>query len=125
MYVRWKKRPMTRTGRYRGRYHMGAHALTVVLVESRRVNGSPQQRFVVHLGTIQVWENGRGQVAVGTGGQAYQGDISDFWARVSQKLDAIDEEFDRDAVEAMISANVPRPRAAAPLSRPAWPGGGA
>ena len=109
MYVRWKKRAMTRTGRFRGRYQIGAHALIAVLVESRRVNGSPRQRFVAHLGSIQVWENGRGDVAIGTGGRAYRAAILGFWARVSRELDAIEEPYDRDAVEAKISASVPRP----------------
>jgi hypothetical protein len=109
MYVRWKKRQMTRTGRCRGWNQIGAHALTAVLVESRRVNGSPRQRFIAHLGTIRVWEQGRGEVAIGTGGQAWWAEIIAFWDRLSRKLDALEEPPDRDAVEAMVSANVPRP----------------
>ncbi len=100
---------MTRTGRYRGRHQTGARALTGVLVESRRVNGSPRQRFVAPLGTVRVWEQGRGEAAIGTGGQACQAEIIAFWDRLSRKLDAIEEPYDRDAAEAMASANVPRP----------------
>jgi hypothetical protein len=109
MYVRWKKRDMTRTGRFSGRYHIGAHALTAVLVESRRVNGSPRQRFVAHLGTIEVWETERGDVAIGTGGRAHQGAVLNFWACVCRRLGAVEEPYDRDVVEASIAANVPRP----------------
>lgn len=109
MYVRWKKRQMTRTKRLTGRHEIGAHALTGVLVDSRRVNGSPRQRFVAHLGTIRVWENGKGEVTIGSGGQARQAEITAFWHRVSRKLDTIAEPHDRDAVEAMVAARVPRP----------------
>ena len=54
MYVRWKKRAMTRTNRYRGRFSIGAHALSAVLVECRRFEGKPRQRFLAQLGTIEV-----------------------------------------------------------------------
>ena len=108
MFVRWKKRQMTRTGSLTGRYPIGAHALTAVLVESRRVNGSPRQRIIASLGTIHVWEDGRGEVAVGTGGRARMGDVIGFWDRVSQLLDTV-EQPDRDAVEKMIATRVPRP----------------
>jgi hypothetical protein len=109
MYVRWKKRQMTRTRRSTGRFRLGAHALTGVLVESRRVNGSPRQRFVAYLGTIRVSENGKGEVTIGPGGRARQAEIIAFWDRVSRKLDTIAEPYDRDAVEAMVAARVPRP----------------
>ncbi len=109
MYVRWKKRQMMGTGWDRGRHPMGAHALDCVPVECRRVNGRPRQKFVAHLGTLQVWENGRGDVAIGTGGRACPAPIIAFWDRLSRKLDALKVPHDRDAVEAMISANVPRP----------------
>jgi hypothetical protein len=80
-----------------------------VVVESRRVNGRPRQRFVAHLGTITVWDNGQGDVAIRSGGQAIQKEIIAFWDRLSRKLEAIEAPFDRDAVEAMVAANVPRP----------------
>jgi hypothetical protein len=79
------------------------------LVESRRVNGSPRQRFVAHLGTIRVWENGEGEVTIGNGGQARQSGIIAFWDRLSRKLDTIAEPYDRAAVEAMVASRVPRP----------------
>ena len=111
MYVRWKKRQMTRTDRHRGRYHLDTHALTAVLVESRRDAGRPRQRFVAHLATMWVWNNASEGMEIGTGGRASEAEITAFWVRVAQKLDAIEEPFDRDAVETRISANVPRPRA--------------
>jgi hypothetical protein len=113
MYVRWKERQMTRTNRYLGRHRIGARALTGVLVECRRINGSPRQRFVAHLGTIRVSENGMGEVAIGTGGKARRADIVAFWDQVSRKLDAVEVPYDRDEVEAMVSAKVPRPDAPA------------
>ncbi len=115
---------MTRTGRYRGRCEIGAQALTAVLVESVRVNGSPRQRFVAHLGTVRVWENGRGQVAIGTG-RASPSDVRGFWGRVSVRLDAVQSPLDRDAVERMVAMTVPRPaefeRVTPPRARRAGP----
>ena len=100
---------MTRTNRYRGRLAIGAHALSAVLVECRRVNGTPRQRFLAHLGTIEVWENGRGDIAIGTGGRVYGPAVMAFWRRVSRKLDTLRVRCDRQAVERMIAAKVPRP----------------
>ena len=82
------------------------------MVECHRVNGRPRQRFVAHLGTIQVWENGMGEVPIGTGGRAYPAVIIGFWHRLSRKLDALQVLHDRGAVEAKVSAVVPRPDAA-------------
>ena len=48
MYVRWKKRVMTRR-----HCPTGKTALTAVLVENRRVDGKPRQRLVSYLGTIR------------------------------------------------------------------------
>jgi hypothetical protein len=109
MYVRWKKRQMTRAAWGRGPCPIGAHALACVLVECRRVNGRPRQKFVARLGTLQIWENGRGEVAIGTGGHAHAAAIIAFWDRLSRKLDALKVPHDRDAVETMVSAKVPRP----------------
>ncbi|MHC4108375.1 MAG: hypothetical protein ACYSTY_09860 [Planctomycetota bacterium] len=109
---------MTRTGRHFGRESIGAHALTAVLAESRRVGGLPRQRFVAYLGTIQVWENGWGQTAVGggrgPGGKAFQVAIARFWADVFRRLDSVEEPHDREAIEAAIAAKVPRPVQSAP-----------
>ncbi len=100
---------MTQTQRHCGRQHIGAHALTAVGAESRRVGDRPRQRFVAQLGTIQVWENGRGDTAVATGGKAYQAAVSRFWTDVCRGLDSVEKPHDRGAIEAMISAKVPRP----------------
>ncbi len=102
---------MTRTDRYRGRFSIGAHALCAVLVECRRVNGKPQQRFLAHLGTIEVWDDaGTGDIAIGTGGRAKGPAVVMFWRRVSRKLDTLGLPSDRLAVEDMIAAKVPRLR---------------
>jgi hypothetical protein len=104
MYVRWRMRRLIRSS-------PGVQALRGLLVETRRLRGRPRQRTVAYLGTVQVWENGFGQVAIGGGGRAYEWQVPGFWDRVSRKLDDLEEPFDRDAVEAMIAARVPRPGA--------------
>lgn len=109
MYVKWKKRAMTRTDRHRGRYCIGAHALTAVLVESRRVDGKSRQRFLAYLGTIEVWDDSRrGDIAIGTGGRAKWPAVVMFWQRVSRQLDALPVWCNRQSVEEMLAAKVPR-----------------
>lgn len=109
MYVKWKKRAMTRTDRDRRRYCIGAHALTAVLVESRRVSGKPRQRYVAYLGTLEVWDDSRsGNIVIGTGGRAKWPAVVMFWQRVSRQLDALPVWCNRPAVEGMIAAKVPR-----------------
>ncbi len=100
---------MTRTTRWLRRRAVGAHALSAVLVESRRVGGQPLQRFVIHLGTIQVSERGMSDVRIASGGRAPRWAVAAFWDCVARKLDAVEEPFDREAVEDMIAARVPRP----------------
>lgn len=111
IYVRWRKRELTRTTVFHGRFGLGGHALSAVLVENARVAGRPRQRFVAHLATVRVWDGatGRGDVPVAGGGSAHRGDARDFWESVSRKLDSITAAFDRDAVEVRIAARVPRP----------------
>ena len=109
MYVRWRKRTMTRTNRYRGRFSIGTHALSAVLVECRRVEGKPHRRYIAQLGTIEVWDDiERGDIAIGTGGRASWPSVVAFWRRVSRKLDTLRVHCDRLAVEEMIAAKVPR-----------------
>ena len=48
MFVRWKRRPMSR-----GKRLTGEKALSAVLVVSARVDGRPRQRVIGHLATIQ------------------------------------------------------------------------
>ncbi len=111
MYVRWRKRELTRTTRFLGRFGIGGHALSAVLVESSRVAGRSRQRFVAHLATVRVWDavTGSGDVPIAGGGSAYRVDARNFWESVSRKLDAIEVTFDRDVVAARIAARVPRP----------------
>ena len=111
MYVRWLKRELTRTTRIHGRFGIGGHALSAVLVENRRVAGRPRQRFVAHLATIRVWDTatGKGDLPMAGGGHAYRSDARGFWECVSRKLDVIERAFDRDIVEARIAGRVPRP----------------
>ncbi len=100
---------MTRTNRCRGRFSIGTHALSAVLVECRRVEGKPRQRFIAQLGTIEVWDDdGRGDIAIGTGGRASWPCVVAFWQRVSRKLNTLRVPCDRRVVEGMIAARVPR-----------------
>ncbi len=122
MYVRWLKRELTRTTRIHGRFGIGGHALSAVLVENRRVAGGPRQRFVAHLATIRVWDTatGKGDLPMAGGGHAYRSDAWGFWECVSRKLDVIERAFDRDIVEAKIAGRVPRLLRAQP--NPGTPG---
>ena len=105
---------MTRTNRSRGRFSIGRHALSAVLVECRRVGGKPRQRFIAQLGTIEVWDDvERGDIAIGTGGRASWPCVVAFWRRVSRRLDTLRVlrvlrvPCDQLAVEGMIAARVP------------------
>jgi hypothetical protein len=53
-----------------------------------------------------------GEVPIGSRGRAYPAVIIAFWDRLSWKLDALQVPHDRGAVEAKVSAVVPRPDAA-------------
>ncbi len=109
MYVKWKKRTMTRTNRYRGRFSIGAHALSASLVECRRVDGKPRQRFLAYLGTIEVWDDvGAGDIAIGTGGCAKWPAVVMFWQGVCRQLDTLRVRCDSHSVYGMICAKVPR-----------------
>ncbi len=99
----------TRTNRYRGRFSIRAHAPSAELVECRRVNGKPRQRFLAHPGTLEVWDDaGTGDIAIGTGGNASRPCVVAIWRRVSLRLDMLCERFDWSAVEGMIAAKMPR-----------------
>ena len=61
IYVRWKKRRQTRLGWVENAKGLlckkpglpkDSYALTATIVESKRINGVPRQRFVAYLGTI-------------------------------------------------------------------------
>lgn len=120
MYVRWKKRRHTQPGVVKdanGKRHWetglpkSTYALTAALVESKRVNGSPRQRFVAHLGTLQVYDSvERPTVVIGTGGKAYQARVVAFWRKVEKRLDALGDVVpDREQIELKITKTVPRP----------------
>ncbi len=103
---------MTRTNRCRGRFSIGTHALSAVLVECRRVDGKPRQRFIAQLGTIEVWDyDGRGDIAIGTGGRASWPCVVAFWRRVSQKLDTLRVPCDRLVPAVDTLSTVPMPQA--------------
>jgi hypothetical protein len=107
MYVRWKKRPMTLAGSRGVREPQAGYTLSAVIAECRRIDGRPRQRFIAHLATLEVWENGWGDVPIGSGGCACRAVVSRFWRDVARKLDASDLACDRDAVKAMIARKVP------------------
>ena len=87
-----------------------SYALTAALVESKRVNGTPRQRFVAHLGTLKVWDNGVGDVVMGSGGKSYQAVVVSFWRDVEKRLDALGDVIpDREQIMLKIAEVVPRP----------------
>ena len=135
MYVRWKKRRMTRSewvhvaddwprdpddmgyhAKQPGR-PQGCYALTATLVESKRVNGKPRQRHVAYLGTITVWDDlpwyGESwrTLPIGTGGVACESHTVSFWDDVRKRLDALNGRVGRKRIMASIAATVPRPNA--------------
>ena len=119
MYIRWNKRRQTRLGLVKGtngkyRNERGvpkdSYALTAALVESKRVNGSPRQRFVAYLGTIQVWDDREQDAVIGTGGTSYEDDIVKFWRDVGKRLDGLGDAVPgRKQIESKIAKVVRRP----------------
>ena len=95
MYVRWKRRKLTR--RLRDDSEPG-HSLYAVLVKSERINGQPRQRVIKHLGSFR-------------GKNIPEVIIRDyFWRRVQAKLSKLDLNPETQAkVEAQLSRRVPRP----------------
>ena len=95
MYVRWKRRKLTR--RLRDGSKPG-YSLYAVLVKSERINGRPRQRVVKHLGSFR--EKEILSVIV----RDY------FWRRIEAKLSKLDLDPDtRSRVEARLSQTIPRP----------------
>jgi hypothetical protein len=93
MFVRWKRRPMSRRGT-----PTGEKALSAVLVESVRVDGRPRQRIISHLGTIQEH------------GLPHFWHQVDFWKAATLKLDGAGLTPDeRSAIEAALAKVVPVP----------------
>ncbi len=91
MYVRWQSR-----GRVRRR--KSSPLLTAVLVESRRVNGSPRQRVVAYLGGIR-------EAYVDERERAHRA----FWRGVDDRLDELELDPEtRARVEASVESRVRR-----------------
>ena len=93
MYVRWKRKRLTRCWRKT----MG-DSLSAVLVRSERVDGRPRQRYVRHLGAIP-------EQQIGTYGWAL-----DFWHSVDASLTALELLPDeRERLAGQVATRVPRP----------------
>ena len=93
MYARWKRRALKRVGD-----GPPAYRLDLVLVESRRVDGRPRQRFVAHLSTIR--EDRAGDVRQRTW----------FWQALDAKLDGLGITGDaRARIEGIAASRVAPP----------------
>src|SRR5687767_6355412 len=79
MFIRWKRRQKahTRPGQQPRKRSQRGDSLYCVLVESQRVNGSPQQKVICYLGSVDEADRGRLCVRV------------DFWDHVLAKLDGL------------------------------------
>ncbi len=94
MYVRWKKK----------KRQYGGYMLTASLVESKRVNGNPRQRVILHLGSISPDRQHWARITKSGELQA------SFWIRVIDKMHfaGIDDET-QAMVCAALEQKVPRP----------------
>ena len=108
MFVRFKTRRRT-VGRERG-----SVTLTAVLLESRRIDGRPRQRYVAGLGTLSV------QVELHQihdpeeylrvdGGFVHSGAVIGFWRHLADRLDGLDlAPQQRQSIESKIASRIPR-----------------
>ncbi len=102
MFVRWKRRETSAKAGFSAisRYRAATRGATLyaVLVESMRVNGKPQQRFVCHLTSIK--ENKL----------AHTDTPFYFWDDVSKKLSALNlDATERQKIETVLAAKIRRP----------------
>ncbi len=97
MFVRWKRKHLMRRIRWG---EDPGDSLSAVLVESRRVDGRPKQRYVKHLGVIPERHLESHGWRVG------------FWKTADAALASLGLPMaEREAVEAQLAARVPRPNA--------------
>lgn len=99
MFIRWKRRKKAepKPGRRPRRRREGGDTLSCVVVESRRVNGSPRQRVVCYLGGFNEIHREKLWLRV------------DFWDVVRRKLDQLPlGRRERAKIEQSIDRVVPR-----------------
>jgi hypothetical protein len=76
----------------------------VMLLECRRVDGKPRQRFVCHLGTLRSFDKDHRK------GPYHVNRREEFWTRVDRKLDEVGlDAVPRSAIEAKLQEVVKRP----------------
>lgn len=99
MFIRWKRRKKKKFGRYgapRARGEKG-DSLYCVLVESKRLNGSPRQKTICYLGSVDEGDRERLCVRV------------NFWDRLLRCLDQLQiDPAERTKIEASIERVVSR-----------------
>jgi len=94
MFVRWKKRKLTRAWHK----HRGDIVLCAQLVECRRVDGKPRQKVIKYLGSIHDY------------GRDTSGHQLGFWDTADRALGELTlDAAARREVEAALLAKVPRP----------------
>ena len=116
MYIRWKAR--RRMGR-------DEFALTAILLESRRIDGQPRQRYVVGLGTLRVQQQPLAEHAEHLtevhGGFAYIWQVIEFWNKIAGCLDDQDLITDqRQSIESEIVSRIPKPTDAQRRANEEW-----
>ena len=112
MYIRWKTR------RTMGRDEV---ALTAILLESRRIDGQPRQKYLAGLGTLRVQQQPLAEhFAEVHGGFAYIWRVIRFWNKIAGCLD--DQDLDADqrlSIESEIASRIPKPTDAQRLANEA------
>lgn len=99
MFIRWKRRKKVKAGRYGAprRHSDKGDSLYCVLVESQRVNGSPRQKVISYLGSVDEGDRERLGIRV------------NFWDRVVAKLDQLKlQPVERTKIEEAIALMVSR-----------------
>ena len=120
MYVRWKPR------RRKAGYNRGCLFLTAVLLESRRVDGQPRQKYIAGLGTLRVqhqhlpkWDS-QDLVEV-HGGFTSIGDVIWFWHDLTECLDGLElSPKQRQVIESQVGSRIPKPTDAQHLAYGEW-----
>ena len=91
-------------------YRRGSVTLTAVLLESRRIDGQPRQKYVARLGKLCVWANqDPGEYTRVDGGFAHSGAVIQFWHSLTDRLDGLDLREQRQSIESQIASRIPQP----------------
>jgi hypothetical protein len=99
MFIRWKRRKKaaTKPSRWPRTRSESGDSLYCILVESQRINGSPRQKVICYLGSVDDGDREKLWLRV------------DFWDKVVRKLDGLQlTPRDREKIEKSIGRMVSR-----------------